>query len=255
MKIHILGTGTSQGVPVITCTCKVCTSSDERDKRLRSAIWIHSEAASVVIDVGPDFRYQMLRAKAHDLDAIMITHQHKDHVAGLDDVRPFNYLLHKVIDVYAEAPVQEALKNEFSYIFNSPKEIFGLPKINLRDVFPNQKIKVGDLDFLPIRVMHHQLPILGFRVGNFAYITDAKTIDEENKSLLQNLEVLVINALQYEPHHAHLTVAEALDLIAELNPKKTYLTHMSHLLGLHAEIEATLPDGVFLAYDGLEIEL
>ncbi len=254
MKVTFLGTGTSQGVPVIACDCIVCKSEDTHDNRLRVSILIEYEGKVIVIDCGPDFRYQMLRARVKHLDAIIFTHEHKDHVAGLDDIRAFNYKQQSEINVYAHKRVQEALKREFSYIFSSNKYP-GLPRLDLYDIEDNKPFMVSDIEVIPVSVMHFQLPVFGYRIGNFTYITDAKTISEEEKQKIKGSEILVINALQKEKHISHLTYDEALDLAREIGAKKTYLTHVSHRLGTHKEISAELPDGIYLAYDGLELNL
>lgn len=254
MKITFLGTGTSQGVPVIACPCEVCQSKDDKDNRLRTSLLIETKDKTLVIDSGPDFRYQLLRAKVKDLDAVLFTHEHKDHIAGLDDVRPFNYLLHKVIDVYATERVQDALKREFHYIFADSK-YFGLPKINIKPVVPSEAFFIGETHILPIEVMHHQLPIVGYRLGDFTYITDAKTVSEASFAQIKGTQVLVINALQKNAHISHFTLQEALDFAKKVGAKETYLTHISHNLGLHQETEAHLPMGVYLAYDGLVLKV
>jgi len=254
MKITFLGTGTSQGVPVISCPCAVCTSADFKNNRLRTSILIETDDKNLVVDSGPDFRYQMLRAKVKNLDAVLFTHEHKDHIAGLDDIRPFNYLQHKVIDVYATERVQTALKREFYYIFADTK-YFGLPKINLHTVHNGMEISVGRTQIMPFEVMHHLLPITGYRIGDFTYITDAKTISSESLELIRGTKFLVLNALQKESHVSHLTLSEAIELAVQIGAERTYLTHISHNLGLHEEVEKDLPANVFLAYDGLEIEV
>lgn len=251
MEITFLGTGTSQGVPVIACRCAVCTSDDFQNDRLRSSVMIETEGKVLVIDSGPDFRMQMLREEVHQLDAILFTHEHKDHVAGLDDVRAFNFKHDREIDVYAEERVQKALKNEFSYIFsgiNYP----GLPRVVLHDI-QNQEMEIQGIKVLPIRVMHYKLPVYGFRIGDFTYITDAKTISEEEKSKIKGSKILVLNALRKEEHLSHFTLSEAIALAKEIGAEQTYFTHISHQLGLHDEVEAELPSGMYLAYDGLRI--
>ncbi|PST83493.1 MBL fold metallo-hydrolase [Pedobacter yulinensis] len=254
MKITFLGTGTSQGIPVITCPCEVCHSTDPRDKRLRVSVFIETGTESICIDSGPDFRYQMLRAGVQDLDAIIYTHEHKDHIAGLDDIRPFNYLRHKHIDIYAVERVQQALKREFSYIFAETKYP-GLPQINLHEIHNGHPFAIGSTAVRPFRIMHHLLPITGYRIGGFVYITDAKMVPDESFAELENCDVLVINALQRQPHISHFTFDEALAFAARAGAKRTYLTHMSHNLGKHADVESELPDGVFLAHDGLVLNL
>lgn len=251
MEFTFLGTGTSQGVPVITCSCEVCTSSDERDKRTRTSLHIQSPATSVVIDTGPDFRSQMLRENVKDLDAVVFTHGHKDHVAGLDDIRPFNYLLNKTIEVFAEESVQEILKNEFSYAFK-PQDYPGVPQIKLNTIDLNP-FAVGDIQFIPIRVLHKNLPVLGFRINNFTYITDANFIAKEELEKIRGTKVLVLNALRREKHYSHFNLAEAIDIVNEIQPEQAYFTHVSHHLGLQQIVEQELPEHIHLAYDGLKI--
>jgi phosphoribosyl 1,2-cyclic phosphate phosphodiesterase len=252
LKITFLGTGTSQGIPVIACDCRVCTSADHRDKRLRVSVLIEEDGKVIVIDSGPDFRYQMLRAGVKHLDAIVFTHEHKDHVAGMDDVRAFNYRQQEEIDVYAHPRVQEALKREFSYIFSTIKYP-GIPRINMHTI-AEKPFLVSGVELIPIEVMHFQLPVLGFRVGDFTYVTDAKTISEKEKEKIKGSKILVINALQLEKHISHLTLNEAIELAQEIGADQTYFTHMSHRLGTHEEVSSELPPGIFLAYDGLVLE-
>jgi phosphoribosyl 1,2-cyclic phosphate phosphodiesterase len=251
LKITFLGTGTSQGVPVITCNCEVCQSDDHRNNRLRVSILIETADKTIVIDSGPDFRYQMLRAKVRDLDAILFTHEHKDHVAGLDDIRPFNYLLHKNIDIFATTGVQEALKREFSYIFSDVKYP-GLPQIELHTI-DQDPFFIGQTEIIPLAIMHYKLPILGFRIGDFTYITDAKTISNETIEKVRGTKILIINALQRQPHISHFTLDEAIDFAQKIGAEQTYFTHISHNLGLHEEVEKELPAGMKLAYDGLTL--
>ncbi len=253
MKIAFLGTGTSQGVPVIACDCEVCSSIDTRDKRLRVSVLIEEAGKAIVIDSGPDFRYQMLRAGVKHLDAIVFTHEHKDHVAGLDDVRAFNYKQQTEIDIYAHQRVQEALKREFSYIFSSNKYP-GVPLIKMHEII-NQAFKVADIGFLPIEVMHFKLPVFGFRIGDFTYITDAKIVSKEEKSKIKGSKILVINALQKENHISHFTLDEAIAFAQEIGAEKTYLTHLSHRMGTHSDTSKLLPPGIELAFDGLELTL
>ena len=250
MKITFLGTGTSQGVPVIACKCDICTSSDPKDKRLRSAVLIEIEKQTFVIDAGPDFRQQMLREKVQKLDAILVTHEHKDHIGGLDDVRAFNYVMEKPSDIYAEKRVHEAIKREYSYVFAEFKYP-GIPKMNLHEItelpFFINKVKIE-----PLRVFHHKLPILGFKINNFAYITDANNIpDKEN---LKGLNILVINALRRKKHISHFCLQGALNLIEESKPKKAFLTHISHLMGKYEIIKHELPENVHFAFDGLSFD-
>ncbi|MEO6850685.1 MAG: MBL fold metallo-hydrolase [Mucilaginibacter sp.] len=253
MTITFLGTGTSQGVPVIACDCEVCTSSDPRDKRLRSSIMIEADSKVIVIDSGPDFRYQMLRAKVKHLDAIVFTHEHKDHIAGLDDIRAFNYRQETAIDVYATERVQNALKREFAYVFAEIKYP-GIPEVNLKTIDLNP-FSIGNLKFIPIEVMHYKLPVLGFRIGDFTYVTDAKTISEHEKQKIKGTKVLVINALQIEKHISHFTFVEAIAFAKEIGAERTYFTHISHRLGRHEAILKLLPKNIMLAYDGLVLEV
>lgn len=250
-RFTFLGTGTSQGVPVITCQCEVCLSADARDNRTRTSLFIQSDKTSVVIDTGPDFRAQMLREKIRDLDAVVFTHGHKDHVAGLDDIRPFNYLLDKTISVYAENRVQDILKKEFSYAFQ-PQEYPGVPQIKLIAI-DEQPFTVGDIRFIPIRAMHKELPVLGFRVDDVVYITDANYIAPAELDKCRGAEVLVLNALRREPHYSHFNLNQALEIIENLRPKQAYLTHISHHMGVYESVQHELPAGVSLAYDGLVV--
>ena len=251
MKITFLGTGTSQGIPVIGCGCVVCQSTDPHDKRLRVSVLVETADRTIVIDSGPDFRYQMLRAGVKDLDAILYTHEHKDHVAGLDDIRPFNYLLHKVIDIYATERVQRALRQEFAYIFADTK-YHGLPQVKLHTVV-NEPFEIGTTTISPIEVMHYKLPVLGYRFGDFTYITDAKTISDESFTKIKGSKYLVINALQKQDHISHFTFDEAIAFADKAGAETTYFTHMSHNLGRHADVEKELPPHIRLAYDGLTI--
>ncbi|RZK51121.1 MAG: MBL fold metallo-hydrolase [Pedobacter sp.] len=253
MKITVLGTGTSQGIPVIGCGCAVCQSSDSRDKRLRVSVLVETSDKTIVIDSGPDFRYQMLRAGVKDLDAIIFTHEHKDHVAGLDDIRPFNYLLHKVIDIYAVERVQQALRREFAYIFEDTK-YHGLPQIKLHTVDENP-LEIGQSTITPIEVMHYKLPVMGYRIGNFTYITDAKTVSEESLEKIKGTKVLIVNALQRNDHISHFTLDEATAFAQKVGAEMTYFTHMSHYLGSHEEVEKELPSNIKLAYDGLSFDV
>ena len=251
MTIKFLGTGTSQGVPVIACHCEVCKSTDPKDKRLRSSILIDTSEKIIVIDSGPDFRYQMLRADVQHLDAIVFTHEHKDHIAGLDDIRAFNYWQGGPIDVYAHIRVQKALEREFFYIFDEVKYP-GVPEITMHTI-DSESFEVGNMTFTPIEVMHYRLPVLGFRINDFTYITDAKTIANKEKEKIKGTKVLVINALQKKMHISHLTLDEAIAFAREIGAEKTYFTHISHNLGKHADIAAELPENMELAYDCLEL--
>lgn len=253
MTITFLGTGTSQGVPVIACNCEVCTSADRRDKRLRTSILIEGEGKVIVIDSGPDFRYQMLRAKVQHLDAIVFTHEHKDHIAGMDDIRAFNYKQKGPIDVYATLRVQDALKREFYYIFEEFKYP-GIPQLNLHTIGLDP-FNIGKINFTPIEVMHYMLPVLGFRINDFTYITDAKTVSEKEKEKIKGSKILVINALQRQNHISHFTLDEAIAFAEEMGADKTYFTHISHRLGKHEDIMKQLPLHIELAYDGLKLTI
>lgn len=253
MKITFLGTGTSQGVPVIACPCAVCNSLDFRDKRLRTSIHIQIDQQSFIIDCGPDFRQQVLRERIKQLDAILMTHQHKDHTAGLDDVRAFNFIQQKHLPVYGTIDVLEQLKQEFAYAFAENKYP-GIPLINLEPI-ENKPFKVNNVNIIPIEVMHFKLPVLGYRFEDFTYITDAKSIRAEELEKVRGSKVIVLNALQKEDHISHFTLSEAITLLQELKPEKAYLTHLSHRMGHHKEIEKDLPSFIKLAYDGLNIEI
>jgi len=245
-SILFLGTGTSTGVPQIGCTCKACTSENPKDKRLRASVLISDEETSILIDCGPDFRQQMLTNEINSLSAILLTHEHYDHVGGLDDVRPFGNM-----DIYAEKRVLDAVYRVMPYCFiKNPYQ--GVPKIHLCELFENKDFKIKKIHIKPIRVMHSNLPILGFRVDKIAYLTDVKTIDEKSLEQLKNLDILVLNALREEEHSSHLRLSEALILAKKIGAKKTYFTHMSHDMGLHDEINKQLPENVELAYDGLK---
>ncbi|PZF73686.1 MBL fold metallo-hydrolase [Taibaiella soli] len=254
MKITFLGTGTSQGVPVIGCDCNVCTSTDKRDKRLRSAVWVETPEASIVIDSGPDFRYQMLRANVRKLDALVFTHGHKDHIAGMDDVRAYNYFQQKAMDVYATKETQDSLHREFSYIF-AGLDYPGIPQINLHTITPDRPFFINGLELIPIRVLHYRLEVLGFRIGDFTYITDANFIAPEELAKAKGSKVFVLNALRREPHISHFTLNEAVAIAKEVGAEQTYFTHISHQLGLHEELNEELPKGMQLAYDTLSFEL
>lgn len=253
MKVTFLGTGTSQGVPVIACTCEVCTSLDFRNKRLRTSIHLEIDGKSIVIDTGPDFRQQMLRENVTKLDAVIFTHAHRDHTAGLDDVRPFNFRQNADIPVYAVQEVINQLEREYSYIFVN-KGYLGSPRIDTRTIDETPFSAVG-IPVTPLPVMHMKLPVFGYRFGNFSYITDSNFISDSTLALLRGTEILVLNALQREKHLSHFSLDEALTMIERINPGKTYLTHISHKLGLHVDVENELPPSVHLAYDGLQITL
>jgi phosphoribosyl 1,2-cyclic phosphate phosphodiesterase len=251
IKVTILGSGTSQGVPLIACSCVVCNSSNDKDKRLRSSIKIEVENKTFVIDSGPDFRQQMLRSNTKQLNALIFTHEHKDHIAGMDDIRAFNYVNKSAIDVYATDRVEDALKREYAYIFSDEKYP-GIPEINLINI-ENKPFFVQDIEVVPIQVYHYKLPVLGFRFGDFTYITDANFINDDEKAKIKGSKVLIVNALRREQHISHFTMEEAITLGQELKVPQIYFTHISHQLGLHYEVEKELPQGFHLAYDGLEI--
>lgn len=253
MKVTFLGTGTSQGVPVIACSCEVCLSKNEKDRRLRSSIMIEELGQNIVIDTGPDFRQQMLRENVQQLDAVVFTHEHKDHIAGLDDVRAFNFKQKRDMEVYATSETQTALKREFHYAFGD-NPYPGIPKINLNTI-DNSIFNIGPVEILPINVWHHKMPVKVFRIGKFTYITDANRIEESELDKIRGSEIIVINALRKTDHISHFKLSEALDLLEELKPKKAYLTHISHLLGNHDEVSEELPSYVEIAYDGLVLDL
>lgn len=253
MRVVFLGTGTSQGVPVIGCKCGVCTSVDHRDNRLRSSIYVEMNGVHMVVDTGPDFRQQMLRARIDQLDAVLFTHAHKDHTAGMDDIRSFNFLQKKDMPIYARADVQEQLKKEFSYIFAESKYP-GIPKVEL-NTLDGSPFEVGDQSIIPIDVMHHKLQVFGFRFGDFTYITDANYISDEEKEKIKGSRIVVLNALQKDEHISHFTLNEAVELIKELNPEQGYLTHISHRLGTHMEVSEELPENIELAWDGLQLSI
>jgi phosphoribosyl 1,2-cyclic phosphate phosphodiesterase len=252
VKLTFLGTGTSQGIPVIACDCAVCTSADPRDNRLRTSAMLEVDDQVIVIDTGPDFRQQMLRAGVKHLDAVVFTHPHKDHIAGLDDIRAFNFRQNEDIDVYANAMTLRGLEREFYYVFEEEKYP-GVPSVNVCPI-DEQPFKVGPTDFVPVTVMHHKMPVLGFRVGDVAYITDAKSISQDNLDKLRGLKVLVLNALRRTSHVSHFTLDEAIAIAQDLGAESTYLTHLSHLMGRHADIVQELPAGIHIAYDGLVVE-
>ena len=260
MVITFLGTGTSQGVPVITCGCDVCRSVDERDKRLRTSALVTDGAGNnVLVDIGPDFRAQMLRNDVQHLEAILLTHAHRDHIGGIDDIRPFNWSQGCNMELYANGDALRSLKNDYHYIFEYHRYP-GLPEVTLHDVSGCEPFVVGLLTVTPIRGWHKDLPVLGYRLdekgsGSIAYITDMNRIDEEESVKLEGLDMLVINALRKEKHFSHFCLPEALEVIGKTNPKRAYLTHMSHEMGLHRVVDASLPANVHLAYDNLKLNV
>lgn len=253
MKITFLGTGTSQGIPVIGSKDEVCLSTDQKDKRLRSSLMMEWDNQVYVIDCGPDFRQQLLTAGVNRLDGILFTHYHADHTAGLDDIRPFSQQ-NGAVKMYMDKTVSDNLKERFAYIFATENRYAGAPSVAI-DIFKNEEFNLGGKEIYPIEVMHGWLRIFGFRVDKMAYITDAKTVSKREKEKLKGLDVLIVNALRIDPHPTHFNLEEALEFINELKPKKAYLTHISHRLGFHERVSKELPQNVYLAYDGLEIEL
>src|SRR6476660_3403984 len=238
---------------MIACSCRVCTSADEKDKRLRSSILVQSSTTTIVVDTTPDFREQMLRINNKKLDAVLFTHPHKDHTAGLDDVRAYNFFSHKAMDIYANSLTEEALKREFAYAF-SYKRYPGIPEINLITI-DETPFFIGDIKVAPIEVWHYKMPVYAFRFGNFTYITDANRIEEKEKEKIKDSQVLVVNALRKEEHISHFTLQEAVNLVNELNVTQGYFTHISHQLGKHEEINKTLPSNIRLTYDGLKFSV
>ena len=253
MKVTFLGTGTSQGVPIITCTCVVCSSTDPRDNRLRTSVLIETERTNIVIDTGPDFRQQMLRENVQKVDAIVFTHGHKDHTAGFDDIRGFNWKTKEAMEVYANEEVEIVLKRDFHYAFAEHKYP-GVPNLNL-NVIQNKNFMIRDVAITPIEVLHYKLPVFGYRIGNFSYITDANFISDSEKEKLKGSKVLVLNALRKSEHISHFTLDQAVAIAQEIGAEQTYLIHMSHQMGLHSDIDQELPEGINLAYDGLAVNL
>ncbi|MNU73718.1 Phosphoribosyl 1,2-cyclic phosphodiesterase [compost metagenome] len=251
-SVTVLGSGTSQGIPVIACDCHVCTSQKKEDNRLRCSILVEIDGRNFVIDAGPDFRQQMLKFQVKTLEAVLFTHEHKDHMAGLDDVRAFNFIEKKDMDIYCSEAVEVALRREYHYAFTDDKYP-GIPQLNILNI-ENKPFKLsGDIPVVPIEVMHYFMPVFGFRIADFAYITDAKTVSPEEVEKLKGVKVLIVNALRKEPHVSHFNLEEALAFIREVKPEKAYLTHISHMFGTHEEIEKELPENVFAAYDGLKL--
>ena len=253
MKIIFLGTGTSQGVPVIACQCPTCVSIDPRDKRLRSSIHIEVDGVSIVIDTGPDFRQQMLHEHINVLDAVLLTHEHKDHTGGMDDVRAYNFFMNKAMDVYGSSNVQKAIKREFNYAFAHEKYP-GVPLIQ-QHVITNKPFHIKNVEVIPVQVTHYFLKVFGYRIKNFAYLTDVSSIQPKELKKLKDLDVLVINALRKKIHYSHYNLAQALELIEVVKPRMAYLTHVSHQMGKQADVEKELPENVKFAYDGLSLQL
>jgi phosphoribosyl 1,2-cyclic phosphate phosphodiesterase len=253
LKITFLGTGTSQGVPVIACNCAVCLSKNPKDNRLRSSILIESDTTTIIVDTGPDFRYQMLRNHTQKLDAIIFTHPHKDHIAGMDDVRAFNYKQKSAMEVFATEATQESLRREFYYIFSDFKYP-GIPLINFNTIALD-RFTIGDITLQPIEVFHYKMPVLGFRVKDFTYITDAKTITDTEFEKIKGTKILVINALQIEKHISHFTLEEAIAFAKKVNAEQTYFTHISHKLGKHKDVSEELGSNIALSFDGLSFDI
>lgn len=256
MKVTLLGTGTSGGVPSLGCNCEVCRSKDPRDNRLRSAAMVETENTRILIDAGPDIRMELLRVPFRKIDGVLITHIHYDHVGGIDDLRPF--CVYGDINIYGDEIVSKGLPHTMPYCFpEHPEDLYpGAPRLNLHTLHPHQQLKIGDIGVLPIRVMHDKMPILGFRFGKFAYITDMKTMADEEYQYLDGVETLVINALRFDkPHHSHQLVADAIGVARRIGAKKTYFTHVTHQIGLHDAANARLPEGFEFAYDGLVLEV
>ena len=252
LKITFLGTGTSQGVPVIACECKVCTSGDARDRRLRTALLIENDDFRIAIDAGPDFRQQMLQFGVKRLDAILLTHEHKDHIGGIDDVRAFNFRTRKAVEIYCDERVKDTIIREYPYVFAEDKYP-GAPSMNLNTI-NGEPFRIGSMDIIPVEVSHFWLPVYGFRIGELAYITDAKSVSNDSMKKLEGVRYLILNALRREEHISHLNLDEALEIIEKIAPEQAFLTHVGHQMGLYSEVEEILPDGVTLAYDGLSFE-
>jgi phosphoribosyl 1,2-cyclic phosphate phosphodiesterase len=252
LKISFLGSGTSSGVPMIACPCPVCHSSDIKDKRLRSSVLVESSTTRIVVDTTPDFRYQMLREHVNKLDAVLFTHPHKDHIAGLDDIRAFNFFSGKPMPVFANEMTQEVIIREFPYAFTDFRYP-GVPEIQLNTI-ATDPFMIGDIRVIPIQVWHLKMPVLGFRFGQFTYITDANRIEESEKQKIHGSRILVLNALRIEKHISHFNLDEAVAMARELGVSEAYFTHISHQLGKHADVMAGLPEGIELAYDGLKLE-
>ena len=255
MRLTFLGTGTSLGVPVVACRCAVCLSDDWHDKHLRtSALVTTDEGSNILIDIGPDFREQMLREKVTHLDSILITHAHRDHVGGLDDIRSFNYVQNKKMDIYCNHEARVAIERDYHYIF-VPHEFPGLPEANMHELTGDESFHAAGVDIMPVKAMHKLLPVLGFRLGDLVYITDANHIPSNEMEKMKGVDIMVINALRKEKHFSHFCLPEALEIIAQVQPREAYITHVSHEMGFYAEVSKLLPPHVHIAYDGLQIEV
>jgi len=253
LKITFLGTGTSLGTPVIACNCPVCKSKNPKDKRLRSSVMIEIKDNVFIIDVGPDFRQQMLREKVTNLDALILTHEHIDHVGGLDDIRAFNLFLQKPIDIYARQRVLESIKKEFFYVFDKNRYP-GVPKVNLH-IVENKTFTINNIKITPVDVLHYHLNIFGYRIDDFTYITDASYISKKEKEKIKGSKIIVLNALRKKEHYSHFNLSQSVEILKELKPEKGFLTHISHQMGFHNEVEKKLPDFIHLAYDGLKFKI
>lgn len=253
MRVRLLGTGTSQGIPIIGCTCPVCTSTDERDHRLRTSALVEVDGLNILIDAGPDLRQQLLRCGVTRLDALLMTHEHKDHTGGIDDVRPINFLMKQPLNIYGQPRVMKAIRNDYSYAF-ATEQYPGVPQLVLNPIQP-EPFEVKGVEVIPVKVRHMTLPIFGYRIRNFGYITDASFISETEKKKLKGVKVLVINALRRELHYSHFNLEQALSIIDEIKPERAYLTHVSHRLGKYVEVSAELPENVFLGIDNQVIEV
>ncbi len=254
MKVTFLGTGTSQGVPVIACSCPVCLSKDPRDKRLRSSILVEDGSTVILIDTGPDFRQQMLRAGVKRLDAVIYTHEHRDHVAGLDDIRAFNFIQSRPMEMYGEERVLRALQHSFPYVF-AERKYPGIPQVNFHTIDNLSPFRIGDTEVIPVRALHYRLPVLGFRIRDFAYITDANHIPSAEIDKIRGVRHFAVCALRRKKHISHYNLEQALEVIREVRPQNAYLTHVSHLMGTTREVEADLPQDVSLAWDMLSFDI
>ena len=253
MRITLLGTGTSQGVPVIACDCKVCKSGNSKDQRLRSSVMIEVDNQTIVVDTGPDFRQQMLRESVRKLDAILFTHHHKDHVAGMDDIRAFNYIMKKDMQIYCTRVTEKALRKEFPYVF-SENRYPRVPQVKINSIV-NRSFKINGTTISPIKVKHYMMPVFGYRIKNFVYLTDVSDISDKEKGKMKNADLIVLDALRKEEHISHFNLEQALALLKELNPKKALLTHISHYMGLYDDLNSELPEHIKLGYDGQQVTL